>query len=41
MMLPDTDGLQFIEKLIIARPDDPPSVIAITAAPTTLVPDAM
>jgi len=41
MMLPDTDGLQFIEKLIIARADDPPSVIAITAAPTTLVPDAM
>lgn len=41
MMLPDTDGLQFIERLKIARPSDPPSIIAITAAPATLVPDAM
>ena len=41
MMLPDTDGLQFIDRLRIARPDDPPSVIAITAAPTTLISDAM
>jgi CheY-like chemotaxis protein len=41
MMLPDTDGLQFIERLKIARPNDPPSVIAITGAPTTLVSDAM
>ncbi len=41
MMLPDTDGLSFIEKIKIARPKDLPSIIAITAAPTTLVPDAM
>lgn len=41
MMLPDTDGLQFIDRLRIARPDDPPSVIAITAAPTTLISDSM
>jgi CheY-like chemotaxis protein len=41
MMLPDTDGLQFIDKLRIARPDDPPSVIAITGAPTTLISDSM
>lgn len=41
MMLPDTDGLQFIERLKLARPDDPPSIIAITAAPTSLVPDSM
>ncbi len=41
MMLPDTDGLQFIERLKIARPKDPPSIIAITAAPATLVPDSM
>jgi DNA-binding response OmpR family regulator len=41
MMLPDTDGIRFIEQLRIARPDDPPSVIAITGAPTTLVPDSM
>ena len=41
MMLPDTDGLQFIDRLRIARPDDPPSVIAITGAPTTLISDSM
>lgn len=41
MMLPDTDGLRFIEQLRIARADDPPSVIVITGAPTTLVPDSM
>ena len=41
MMLPDTDGLQFLEKLKIARAENLPSVIAITAAPTTLVPDSM
>ena len=41
MILPDTDGLQFIERIRIARPDNPPSVIAITGAPATLVPDAM
>jgi two-component system alkaline phosphatase synthesis response regulator PhoP len=41
MMLPDFDGLQFIERLRVARPDDLPSIIAITGAPTTLVPDSM
>lgn len=41
MMLSDTDGLQFLEKLKIARAGNLPSVIAITAAPTTLVPDSM
>ena len=41
MMLPDMDGLQFIEKLKIARPKDPPAIIAITGAPTTLIPDSM
>jgi CheY-like chemotaxis protein len=41
MMLPDTDGLQFIDRVRIARPDDPPSIIAITAAPTTLISDSM
>ncbi len=41
MILPDFDGLQFIEKLRTARPNDPPSIIAITGAPTTLVPDSM
>lgn len=41
MMLPDTDGLQFIDRLRIVRPDDLPSIIAITAAPVTLVPDSM
>ncbi|HSP13343.1 MAG TPA: response regulator [Thermoanaerobaculia bacterium] len=41
MILPDMDGLQVIEKLKIARPDNPPSIIAITGAPATLVPDSM
>jgi two-component system, chemotaxis family, chemotaxis protein CheY len=41
MILPDMDGLQVIEKIKIARPDNPPSIIAITGAPTTLVPDSM
>ena len=41
MMLPDFDGLQFIERLRVARPENPPSIIAITGAPQTLVPDAM
>ena len=41
MMLTDTDGLQFLEKLKVARAGNLPSVIAITAAPTTLVPDSM
>lgn len=40
MMLPDTDGLQFIEQLKIKRPDCP-SVIAITGAPTSALPDGM
>ena len=40
MMLPDTDGLQFIEQLKIRRPD-PPAIIAITGASETLVPDSM
>lgn len=41
MMLPDFDGLQFIERLRVARPDNLPSIIAITGAPATLVPDGM
>jgi CheY-like chemotaxis protein len=40
MMLPDTDGLQFIDMLKIRRPD-PPAIIAITGASQTLVPDSM
>ena len=40
MMLPDTDGLQFIDKLKIRRAD-PPSIIAITGASQMLVPDSM
>lgn len=40
MMLPDTDGLQFIDQLKIRRPD-PPSIIAITGASQTLVPDSI
>ena len=40
MMLPDTDGLQFIEELRSKRPDCP-SVIAITGAPTSALPDGM
>ena len=40
MILPDTDGLQFIERLKELRPD-PPSVIAITGASESLVPDAI
>lgn len=40
MMLPDTDGLQFIDQLKIRRPN-PPAIIAITGASQTLVPDAM
>jgi CheY-like chemotaxis protein len=41
MILPDTDGLQFIEQLKEMRPDDPPNVIAITGASQSLVPDAI
>lgn len=40
MILPDTDGLQFIERLKELR-TDPPSVIAITGASQSLVPDAI
>lgn len=40
MILPDTDGLQFIEQLRTVRPD-PPSIIAITGASQSLVPDAI
>jgi CheY-like chemotaxis protein len=40
MMLPDTDGLQFIDQLR-ARRSDPPAIIAITGASETLVPDSM
>jgi len=40
MLLPDTDGLQFIERLRELRPD-PPSIIAITGASQSLVPDAI
>ncbi len=40
MMLPDTDGLQFIEKLKSQR-TNLPSIIAITGASETLVPDSM
>ena len=40
MMLPDTDGLQFIDQLRVKRPD-PPSIIAITGASQTLVPDSI
>ena len=40
MMLPDTDGLQFIEQLRLRR-SDPPSIIAITGASETLIPDGI
>ncbi len=40
MMLPDTDGLRFIEQLRIKRPDCP-SVIAITGAPVSALPDGV
>ena len=40
MMLPDTDGLRFIDELRKKRPDCP-SVIAITGAPTSALPDGM
>ena len=41
MMLPDTDGLRFIEELKARRASDLPSIIVITGASETLVPDAM
>ena len=40
MILPDTDGLQFIEQLRGVRPDTP-SIIAITGASQSLVPDSI
>jgi CheY-like chemotaxis protein len=40
MMLPDTDGLQFIDQLRVKRAD-PPAIIAITGASQALVPDAI
>jgi CheY-like chemotaxis protein len=40
MMLPDSDGLQFIDQLRVRRPD-PPAIIAITGASQTLIPDSM
>jgi CheY-like chemotaxis protein len=40
MILPDTDGLQFIDQLRARRPD-PPAIIAITGASETLVPDSI
>ncbi len=41
MMLPDTDGFRFIEELKVRRSENLPSVIAITGASETLVPDSM
>ena len=40
MILPDLSGLQFLDQLKIRRPDCP-SVIAITGATETVVPDAI
>jgi CheY-like chemotaxis protein len=40
MMLPDMDGLQFIERLRQMRPDGP-SVIAMTGASEVAVPDSI
>ncbi len=40
MILPDTDGLQFIDQLR-SRRSNPPSIIAITGASETLVPDSI
>ncbi len=40
MILPDLSGVQFLEQLKILRPDCP-SVIAITGATETAVPDAI
>lgn len=40
MMLPDTDGLQFIDQLRVKRAD-PPAIIAITGASQTLLPDSI
>src|SRR5688572_30017343 len=40
MILPDLSGVQFLEQLKVRRPDCP-SVIAITGATETAVPDAI
>ena len=40
MILPDMDGLKFLEKLKEVRPDAP-SVIAITGASAVAIPDAI
>jgi len=40
MILPDMDGLKFLEKLKEIRPDAP-SVIAITGASAVAIPDAI
>ena len=40
MILPDISGVQFLEQLKIRRPDCP-SVIAITGATETAIPDAI
>lgn len=40
MILPDMDGLQFIERLRAIRPDTP-SVIAMTGASPSVIPDSM
>lgn len=40
MMLGDTDGLQFIDKLREVR-KDPPSIIAMTAAAASMLPDSI
>jgi CheY-like chemotaxis protein len=40
MILPDIDGLQFIDQLR-ARRADPPAIIAITGASETLLPDSI
>src|SRR5437667_10796158 len=39
MILPDSDGLQFIDRLRERRPD-PPAIIAITGASETLLADS-
>src|SRR5581483_4921537 len=40
MILPDLNGLEFIEELRTMR-KDPPAIIAITAASQTLAPDSI
>ncbi len=40
MILPDTDGLRFIDELR-SRRSNPPAIIAITGASETLIPDSI